>query len=108
MTVAVSGTARTASASSWVKVAPGSLWDWRGMTSSAAGLERQAAGLRHQEKNARSATSARAWVDHESGVPSGFLRKRDVALVGLQDRERDVGGRSTPRSSAQAAKVASQ
>ena len=68
------------------------MWDWRGITSSAAGLESRRLVFRHQAKNARSATSALAWVDHESGVPSGFLRKRDVALVGLQHRERDVGG----------------
>ncbi len=75
MTVAVSGTASTASASSWVRVAPGSLWGWRGITSSAAGLERRCLVFLHQEKNARSATSARAWVDHDSGVPSDFLRR---------------------------------
>ena len=30
--------------------------------------------LVHQEKNTRSGTRALAWVDHESGVPSGFRR----------------------------------
>ena len=75
MTVAVSGTASTASASAWVRVAPGSLWGWRGMTSSAAGLESRRLVFLHQAKNARRATSARAWVDHDSGVPSGLRRR---------------------------------
>ena len=47
----------------------------------------------HQEKNdPHAAPGDLAWVDQASGVPSDFLRKRDVALVGLEDREGHVGG----------------
>ena len=75
MTVPVSGTASTTSASAWVSVAEGSLCDCLGITSSAAGLESRRLVFLHQAKNARRATSARAWVDHDSGVPSGLRRR---------------------------------
>ena len=89
--VPMSGRARTTSASSWVRVAAGSLWFCLGMTSSEAGFERMRRCLVHHEKNTRTGTEVLDWVLQAKGVPSDLLSERDVTLVSLEDGEGDVG-----------------
>ena len=50
----------------------------------------------HQAKKLRSGTSAWCWLDQRERHAVRLAEKRDVALVGLEDRERDVLGPCDP------------